>query len=86
MGGEADIETRRKRLSDSEHMTPTKAKTPAKPKPHWVGIWLAVNTPTKLEICQPIQFKKLFPDKYAISARCPAGSEAGWGKRRVNIT
>src|SRR6185503_7246203 len=67
------------RSESSEYVTPSNARTPAKPSPHCVGIWSARTMPTSEAPCQLTQFHSAPPQKYG---NC-SGAGRGSGKRRA---
>ena len=62
---EASISNANRALRElaSEQRMPIKASTPANPKPHASGTWLANTLPKMLATCQPVQVKKQLPQR-----------------------
>ncbi len=65
------------RSDSSEQVKPSKASTPAKPRPHSVGITSASTMPATDGNCHAAQFTALPPRKYSI---CPSPSRGSWNR------
>src|SRR5262249_21819093 len=73
----------RSRVLASEHSTPTRHSTPAKPRPQALGIRLASAMPSRLAAFHDIHVRTQFPARYDAGASRPSASVAGSGKRVV---
>ena len=82
VAGCAAVATTEALSASSEHMSPTSAIVPAKPRPQLVGIRSPRKMPSSEGTCHAIQFVIEPPQKYGACS----GEMRGSGKRRMKTT